>query len=383
MDTATTAAGIGHNAPPETIADTLADRFKTELDRYAELIETGKTVPETIEDDDTHAKAVELAKQMRSLELVLDNSRELEREPHKKVVDAINGWFKSRIDPLEALRKVIQARHKDYAEKKAAAEKRRLEEEAEARRAREREALRLASEAEATRIASETAANDARRLADDAKLQREAATTEVESAASDLAQANAEASAIWAKLLAIDADHARRRKDGEAITPEMIAAAKGDLPEQLRAAKERQREAEATLKAAREAAREAKRRQEEADRQAAEQLRAANAAKREEKGHVETAIREDKAATKLEERASGPDKDLARVRSEHGAVGTLQRQWQSRISDRAKLDKEALWPFIHEDAISAALWKWMMAQPPEKRVMAGASISHETVGAVR
>ena len=377
------ARGIGDNKPPATIADDLAERFKEHLDRHAELIEAGHKAPETIGDDETHKKVVELAKEMRSLELVLENNRELEREPHKKMIDAVNGWFKSRIDPLETLRKKLQQRHKEYSERKAAEEKRRIEEEAERKRQAEREALRLASEASATRIISDQASADAKQLADEAKASREAATSDLEIATADAADARAKSAAIWAKLLAIDADHARRRKAGETIPGELATAEKGDLPDQLKAAKAAVAAADEALKKAREAAAEAKRKQQEADRQAEEAKRTASAAKREEQAHLGDAIRADKSATKLEERASGPAADLARVRSEHGAVGTLQRQWQSRIVDRAKLDKNALWPFIHEDAIAAALWKWMMAQPAEKRVMAGAAISEETIGTVR
>lgn len=382
MDTSTT-IGPGHNNPPATIADDLADRFKEQLDRYSELMESGKAAPEEIADDETHAKVVELAKDMRALEILFDNSRSIEKEPHQKLVDAVNGWFKSRIEPLEALRKKLQAKHKDYSEKKAAAERRRIEEEAERKRQAEREALRLAGEATATLAASVSAAETARTLADEAKASREAATSDLEIATADVADAKAKSGAIYAKLLAIDAEIARRRKDGETFDPEKIAELKGDLPDQFKAAKEAVSTAEGALRKARDAAAEAKRKQQDAEREAEEKRRLAAAARREEQAHLGEAVRHDKAATKLEERAQVPDKDLARVRSEHGAVGTLQRQWQSKVVDRAKLDKAALWPFIHEDAISAALHKWMMAQPPEKRVMAGASMTEETLGTVR
>lgn len=386
MDTSTTIDprhAIGANNPPVTLADEFAERFKAELDRYAELIASGKEAPETIGDDETHKKVVELAKQMRSLEIVLENNRGIEKKPFDQKVDEVNGWFKSRIEPLETLRKALQVRHKDYADRKAAEEKRRLEEEAERKRQTEREALRLATEAQAATEAANIAASDARIAADDAKLQREAATTEVEVAQADYADARAKSGAIWAKILEIDADIARRRKAGETITPEQVAAAKGDLPEQHRAAKQATADAEGKLKDARKAAVEAKQRQQEAEQKAEDEQRAAAAANRQVEQHMGDAIRADKAASKIEQRAAGPAADLARVRSEHGAVGTLQRQWQSRITDRTKLDMAALWPFIHEDALGAALWKWMMAQPPEKRVMAGAAMTEETIGSVR
>lgn len=386
MDTSTTIDprhAIGANNPPVTLADDFADRFKQHLDRYAELMASAREAPETIGDDETHKKVVELAKEMRSLEIVLDNSRDIEKAPFAKKVDEVNGWFKSRIEPLSTLRKALQLRHKEYADRKAAEEKRRLEEEAERKRQIEREALRLAAEAQAATDAAVQAAADARTAADDAKLQREAATTEVEIAQADYTEARAKSGAIYAKLLEIDADIARRRKEGETITAEQIAAAKGDLPEQHRAARQAVTDAEGRLRDARKAAVEAKQKQQDAERKAEEEKRAAAAANRQVEQHMDDAIRADKAASRIEQRASGPAADLARVRSEHGAVGTLQRQWQARITDRTQLDKAALWPFIHEDALSAALWKWMMAQPAEKRVMAGAAMTEETIGSVR
>jgi len=42
-----------------------------------------------------------------------------------------------------------------------------------------------------------------------------------------------------------------------------------------------------------------------------------------------------------------------------------------------------LWPFINEDALSAALWKWMLAQADENRSMPGARIEHVVEGQTR
>ncbi|WP_119270894.1 hypothetical protein [Taklimakanibacter deserti] len=382
MDTSTT-IGLGHNQGPQTIADDLADRFKPLLDRYAELTESGAALPETIDDDETHGKVMELVKSMRALKKSLEDTMDAERAPFKQKVEAISGWFKSRIDPLVKLKDDLTARHKDYSDRKAAAEKQRLEEEAEKKRAAEREALRLAQEAQAAAAASDQAAETARILADEAKSQREAATTDLEVATADHADARAKAGALWAKLLEIDADVAKRRKAGETFTPEQIAGMKGDLPDQYKDARALVADADDRVKEARAIAAEAKKRQKDADRKAEEEKRAAAQANRQVQSHLGDAVRLDKAATKFENRAAGPDADLARARSEHGAVGTVTRQWKSEVVDRDKLDKYALWPFIHGDAISAALWKWMQTQPPEKRVMPGARMTEETIGTVR
>lgn len=382
MDTSTN-IGLGHNRPPQTTADDLADRYKSLADRFLELTEAAKAAPETIEDDENHLKVVELCKEMRTCERAAENAQEEERLPFKTKVEAINGWFKSRIEPLAKLRATLTARHKDYSDKKAAAEKARLEAEAEERRAREREALRLANEAQASAIAANNATEDARRLAEEAKAQREAATTDLETATADHADARAESGRLWAKILEIDASIAKRRKEGEKITAEHIAAEKGDLPEQYDAARKAVSAADAKVKEARQAAVEAKRRQQEAEREEEDRKRKAAQANRQVQQHMGDAIREDKAAKKLEDRAAGPEADLVRARSEHGAVGTVARQWQSEVVDRAALDKEALWPFLHGDAIASALHKWMLAQPPHKRVMRGARMTEELVGQVR
>ena len=91
----------------------------------------------------------------------------------------------------------------------------------------------------------------------------------------------------------------------------------------------------------------------------------------------------EKRADKIATVVAGPEAELARTRSEPGAVSTLSRRWESGIVDRTKLDKDALWPFIHGDALEAALYKWMMAQPQDKRVMAGASMEEVTSGQTR
>lgn len=374
---------LGHNNPPQTIADELTQKFPDEIKRYEELMSSAKTAPADIKDDVMHKDMVELAKSMRSLEIVLENNREIEREPWKAKVDAVNGWFKSKLDPLESLRKTIQTRHKDYAERKAAAEKKRLEEEAERKRAQEREALRLAQDAEASKATAAQAAEAARIAADEASLQREAATTDLERAQADYHEARANQARIWAKITEIDADIAQRRKSGEKISNDDVIAMRGDLPKQIAEARDATNAADRKLKESRLAASEARRKVQEAQRIEDETAREVKAADREVRSHFDEAERLDRSASKIEKVVTGPDSDLARVRSEHGAVGTLQRKWVCEVVDFNQLDRDALWPFINGAAIEAALWKWMMAQPLDRRVMKGARIFIDQTGVVR
>lgn len=378
-----TIAMQGHNRPPADMVGDLQDKYKDLLDRMAELADAAKQAPETIADDITHAKVIELAKAMRKAEREADDRRRDEIEPFKAAGETVNGFFKSRIDPLEKLRRVITERHEAYAQRKAAAEKRRLEEEAEKRRRAEQEALAAAQEAQRTRLNAEAAQRECEMLADFARDSRNAAASKVQLAAADLADAKLAEAQINARLLAIDADFARRRQEKQEATLEERSEARRADAEALVAAKAKRQEADTRLRLAREEEAEERRKQIEAERQAAEQRRLAAAAGREERQQMDAAVREDRRAAKIEDKAGGPEADLARTRSEHGAVGTLARRWVSRVTDRTALDKAALWPFINGEAIEAALWKWMMAQTPEKRVMAGAVMTEETEGVVR
>lgn len=374
----------GHNRPPADMVGDLHDKYRDLLDRMAELVDAAKQAPETISDDITHAKVIELAKAMRKAEREADDRRRDEIEPFKAAGETVNGFFKSKIDPLEKLRRAITERHEAYAQRKAAAEKRRLEEEAEKRRIAEREALAAAQEAQRTRLNAEAAQRESEMLAEFARDARNAAASMVQLAAADLADAKHLEAQINARLLAIDADFARRRQEKqEVVTAEARTEARRVDVEALAAAKSHRLVAETRLRLAREEAAEERRKQIEAESQAAEQRRLAAAAGRDERQHMSAAVREDRRAAKIEDKAAGPEADLARTRSEHGAVGTLSRRWVSRVTDRTALDKAVLWPFLNGEAIEAALWKWMMAQTPEKRVMAGAVMTEETEGVVR
>lgn len=372
-----------HNRPPETIADELALAHKSDLDLKAELLESYATAPERIDDDITQTKAAELIKKTRALELKLDKACDTAKLPFEDKVKAIRGFFKTTIEPLEKARKALNEKSQAYLQRKADTEKRRLAEEEERRRAAAAEALRLAQAAETAKMASTAAAQDAARLAQEADQAKAAATSEQETAAAELTAAKAAHAQIKADMLAFAAEVAIRAKNGDPIEEDVKAAKKTEFEGLLAAERAKVDAADAALKAAREKAIAAKREADrlEAERAAAE--RQAKAAAREAQANLQEAVREEKAADKIAAKIEGPEAELARTRSLHGAVSTLERRWTWAVIDRDQLDKDALWPFLHGDAIEVALGKWALSQPQEKRVMRGARIEQETVGQVR
>lgn len=374
---------IGGNNPPETLADEFALEFADDLREAEDLLKSAESAPPRFEDDETQNKAAELIKKMRALELKLDKARDAKKKPFAEKITAINGFFTTHMERLEKLRLTIKAKSTDYLDRKAAAERQRLREEEEKRRLAAEEAMRLAKDAEESRNAAARQADEASRLAADAEDAKRAAISEQEVAAAELAEAKAAHAAIKAAMLSIAADYARDAKDGKPATADDKKASRDHFEAKLAAAREVVEHAEEKLREARQRAAEAReqlRQQEEAKRKAEA---AARSASRESEKSLTDAVRETKAADKIAEKVGGSDADLARTRSVHGAVSTLQRRWVCRVIDRALLDKAALWPFVNEEAIEAALWKWMQAQAPESRKMAGAVMEIETTGEVR
>jgi chromosome segregation ATPase len=373
---------IGHNQGPATIADELAVAHKPELDLKAELLEAFKAAPERIDDDITQTKAAELIKKTRALERKLEDARDRAKLPFEDTVKAIRGFFNTTIEPLEKARKSLMEKSQAYLQRKADEEKRRLAEEEEKRRAAAAEALRLAQEAEKAKTASTAAAQDAARLSEEAAQAKAAASSEQEAAAAELTAAKAAHAQIKADMLAFAAEVAIRAKNSDPIEEDVKAAKKAEFESLLAAARAKVDAADAALKAAREKAIAAKVEADRLARERAEAERQARAAERDRAAALNEAVREEKAADKLAAKIEGPDADLARTRSLHGAVSTLSRRWTCSITDRRLLDKAALWPLLGEDAIEAALWRWMNLQEPENRKMPGAVFEEVVEGRV-
>lgn len=392
--------GIGGNNPPVSIVDKLKVDHKAMFDLAAELLDAAKQVPEKISNDETHGKVLELSKKMRVVASNLEATRKIEVEPFKQQVDAVNGVFKKQIDEIKSAREKVDKLHEEFSLAKAAAEKRRLEEEAEKKRQEAERLAREAAEAEARKLAAEAARKAEEERARKAEEDRLRAIREKEEAerraeeerrkGAELAEARKKAEfeeaerrkAVREQAAKDEADRAAREAR-EAAEREAHAVRMAELRKQEDEAKEARRKADAEAAEARRVADDERRNAREAEEAAAVLHREEKRADRDTRDAMDSALRQEKQADKIDAKIAGPEADLARSRSEHGAVGTLTRRWTSRVVDRDALDKAALWPFIHGEAIDAALYKWMMQQPQDKRRMAGAVMEEETFGAVR
>ena len=125
---------IGDNFPPINILETLQEKYRKDLDQAAELRDAAINVPSVISDDETESKVSELILKMRGQERVFDEAQKAERKPYNDKVKEINGFFLTKIEVLEKERGVISVRSGEYLDRKAAAERRKLEEEAQKKR---------------------------------------------------------------------------------------------------------------------------------------------------------------------------------------------------------------------------------------------------------
>lgn len=380
-DTAT----MGHNLPPNNLESLKADlelRHHENLNKVSELLDSAASVPDVIEDETTQTKVAELIKLMRFLEKTLDGARDIEKEPYAESVKLVNGVFKTRMDKLEAARAKLNERSTAWMQKKAAAEARRLAEEKERREEAAAKAIAEAEEAERVKREAEERKRKAEaealaaQLARDKALQEEREAKERAAAAKleeqRLAEARKLREAEDAKQAVRDAEEQAKRDEQKRLEDEALAGARANRETEEAAAAKAKAEAAQALADRREA--------EEATRTANADVKVAG---RDEKQAMDTALREEKRADKIGAVIDGPEADLARTRSEHGAVSTLQRVWKSRIVDRTKLPIATLFPFIDSDALEIAVRKYMLTQAPENRVMAGTVMEQETTGQVR
>jgi hypothetical protein len=379
-------ATIGGNNPPATLLEELQERYKADLDRAAEVKDAAQSVPDVIDNDDVQTRVAELIKKMRFVEKTLDGAREIEREPHAKKVTEVNGFFKTKIEPLEALRKTLNERSAAYLEKKAAAERRKVQEEEERRRAKAAEDMRLAQEAEekkraaeaaqrkaeADALAAQQARDKAIQDAKDAEARAEAAKVrEAEMKAQAIKRAAEDALLAKAKMERDAEEQAQRDAQKAAHEIDMANAKAAREADEKLAAEARAQAAKALIE---------RRDHEEAARVAKAEVKTAN---RDEQESLASAVREEKRADRLADVAAGPEADLARTRSEHGAVSTLARVWKYRVVNADLLDMRALWPHVSTEEKEIAFGKWAKLQPPEKRQMYGAVAELETVAQVR
>lgn len=380
--------GIGDNNPPieltptELKADLLA-RYEADLKLAETLLADAEKAPTEINDDATQGTVLDLIKKMRGLELDLDKAWVVEEKPFKEKVDLIGATFRNPIKKLETLRIKIKAFTTAYTERKDAAEKRRLEEEAERLRLKAAEDLRKAQAAEHAKNEASRATDEFERLANAARIARAAANTEIEVAEAKVATAKAAIGKAKADMLAVAADFAGRVKDGQEVTEAEKVAKRAEYDAALTAAKADLEAAETELKTAKDAASRALQEQRDAEEKAREAARAVRAATRDVNENLGEALRSEKRADRIETRAEEPG--LGQTRSEYGALSTLSREWKCRVTDVGKLPIEKLRHFVPIDVWETAARKWMFSQPPtpEARQMPGTIMEIENNGQVR
>jgi hypothetical protein len=268
-------AVIGSNRPPD-----FAERIGAQIaDDYAELastaslsLEKARSLPETVEDEDTLEKYSSSIVDMRDTAARAEANRKMEKEPFWRAGQAVDGFFNGIQERLNKTIGILQKRVHAYNERKLAAERerRRLEAEETARIAREKQ------EAEdRTRAAAEEA-----RLA---------------------------------------AERARK--------PELIE----------------QKSAVAT-----------------------QQEQAAAGAR------VDAVVANEKAQDARIETLRKPS-EMVRSRFDEGRLVTMRQVGYVEILDKAKLDKEKLWPFLKDDDVLKALKAWAKTTS-HKQAMDGAIV---------
>lgn len=188
----------------------------------------------------------------------------------------------------------------------------------------------------------------------------------------------------------------RRDKKANPGAGDVLSAKIDDFTQRLLAAEQAERNRLATI-AAREA-REAVERMEKARWEAEERRRAAERARSPEKIEEkrEAADQQEAVASQTTAAAGVADQraedayvhslakpaDMVRARVEEGPTVTMAKESYAIVEDEAKLDKEALWPFVALDAKEKALRAWAKTTG-HAREMAGAKIGHRQKTVVR
>lgn len=153
---------IGHNRAPvdaQTIVADLADEFDHLKRRRDELLAAEQRIP-PIESDETAQKVTDFIRQLSAVAKAADTSRIGAKEPYLEGGRAVDGYFKSLIDPLLSSKKRVESALTNYLRRKEAEERRKREEEQ--RLAREEEARqRREAEEAAAKIRDEQSLQDA------------------------------------------------------------------------------------------------------------------------------------------------------------------------------------------------------------------------------
>lgn len=334
--------GIGDNNPPdpiEILRAELKEKHADLLRRSAALLGMLDRLPESM-NDEWETKISDAIKACGAFTKETEAMRLDGARPYRALIAAIDGFFHGLATPVDRLKTKLNAEYlTPYKDAKAAAEKRRREEEA--REARERKA-------EADRLAAEEA-----RLAREAKAREEAAKREQERLKVERAEAarkRAEEERQARDKAEADRQAAIRREEEVANNKRKAAAAEKD---RLRI--------EVAEQARQEAAREIARQEREKERlDRAEAERQAEEAKRERKEQEAAAAKardEAAAAERAKNRADREERanaaELSRSRSDLGAVSSLRTVWTFEVEQPSLVPREYL--EVSDSAIRMAI----------------------------
>lgn len=333
--------GIGGNLPPdpiEILRATLRETYAETMKRAAELLGMAEWLPETM-DDDWEAKISEAIKSCTKFTKNAEATRLAANEPHRALIAATDGFFKTMSDKVDALKKKMLTDYlTPFQQTKADAEKRRREEEAREAKARAEEAARIARE-EDERVA-------------EAKRKEEAAKAEAERLKRERVEADERR-----KREKVEAEEKAERNRQEAIQLEAEAKNKKERAAAAAARNNIEREAREREEAAAAEARE----QRAKDKAAREEAAAAEAeakADRKEQERAAAAARDAAAAAeRLNNKAGRAVKansaELSRTRTDLGAVASLRTTWHHEVIDPALVPR--LFLSVNEGAIAAAV----------------------------
>jgi hypothetical protein len=330
VDTNIADAGIGHNNPPEAI-----EIFRADLrEKHADMIRLADTLLSMADrlpaemDEEWEAKISDAVKKCNAFVKESEAQRLAAARPYRDMISAIDGLFHGMSGPVDKLKTRMNVHYlTPYKDEKAAAEKRRREEEA--------------------RIAREKAAEEARRAAEEARLVREAKERE-------------EAAKREAERIKREAAEAKERREREAreaaekAERDRLAAIKAEeeatnkrkraAAEKVRLEVERQ-EKERQAKAAEEAR--AQRDKDRAEKAEAARIEAAAKAERREQERAAAEARDAAAAAQRQsdkagrlERANAAE--LSRSRSDLGAVSSLRTTWTFEVDEPSLVPREYL-----------------------------------------
>lgn len=356
--------GIGGNNPPtdaEIFADKMRGIYDHTLSHAEKLIAAEDRIPEVINDDEMAGKVSDFIKQVKSCDKALDAAREGEKAPFLAASRMVDGFFNKFRDDLKKLSKKAADPLAAYQKKK----------EDEARREREEAAERKRLEAEATLREAERKRKEAEekeRLAreENERIQREAAARQ---------KAIEDAAAAEKKRQEDEIARLKAEKDAQDKADKEKQA---ELKRQLEEANEKLKQVKAEEKAA---LKEVKAETEAAEDAVHEIAKQAKADNREANKLLDTAVRTDRQADKLDKLAGQSAAELARVRGSEGSIATVRTEWVATLTERDKLDLEALRQHISEDALQIAINSWAKAN--NGKHLRGAYCREENTAVVR